>query len=460
MTLPIPSRHFATAPGAIAKASSPAASFEIPGLIAAVPTALPPARAARVSLWLILGFLAALLLWASLTTLETSASASGRIVPAGRLQVLSHPEGGQLQAILVRPGQQVKAGQPLLRLDPGLAAGELGRNASNAQALAARIARLEAEANGTAPVFPAPLEAEAPSLVAAERSLWRANRAERDAGSNAERARLDAARRSLAEAQADGAARDEARAQASRELALIASLVDKGLEPRISLDRARSALAQAEAGTVAASSNIARARAMVTEAQASLAGTTSRSHATTGDALAAARAELASLQAGLPSLSGRVDRSVIKSPVDGTVNRLLVNTIGSSAAPGAPLVEVVPQGEALVVDAQLKPADIGFVHPGQKALIRLSAYDSAVFGNLEGKVAHISADAVTNERTGETHYDVRITTTGQLRDQQGRPLAIAPGMVADVSLLGPPRTILAYLMTPFTRLQQQAFREK
>ena len=456
MTLPLPSSHFSPAVQSHAAAAAPG----LPAFITAVPTTLPAARAARVSMWLILSFLTALLLWASLTTLETSASAQGKIVPAGRLQVLSHPEGGQLQAILVRAGDQVKAGQPLLRLDPGLAEGELGRGTSSVQALSARIARLEAEANDTTPFFPAELEARAPGLVAAERSLWRATMAERSAGSGAERARLDAARRSLAEAQADAAARDEARAQAAREVALITSLVDKGLEPRISLERARSALAQAEAGSAGAQSSIARARAMVMEAQASLAGVTSRGRAATGDALAAARAELAGLQAGLPSLSGRVDRALIKSPVDGTVNRLLVNTIGSSAAPGAPLVEVVPHGEALVVDAQLKPADIGFVHPGQKALIRLTAYDSAVFGSLAGRVERISADAVTNDRTGETHYDVRISTSGQLRDQQGRPLAIAPGMVADVSLLGPPRTILAYLLTPFTRLQQQAFREK
>lgn len=457
MTLPIPSGQFATPP-AVPAASPPAAP--LPEMLMALPTSLAPARAASLAFRLIIGFLAALLLWAGLTTLETSAGATGKVVPAGRLQVISHPEGGQVKAILVRAGERVKAGQPLVRLDPGLAAGELGRTASSAQALAARIARLEAEANGTAPAFPPALEAEAPTLVAAERSLWRANMAQRDSAASAERARLDAARRSLSEAEADAAARTEVRAQAARELALIGTLVDKGLEPRITLDRARSALAQAEAAASAGASSVARARAMVREAEAGLASVTSRSRASAGDALAATRAELAALEAGLPALSGRVDRALLKSPVAGTVNRLLVNTIGSSAAAGAPLVEVVPEGEALVVDAQLKPADIGFVHPGQKALIRLTAYDSAVFGSLSGTVERISADAVTNERSGETHYDVRIRTSGQLRDQQGRPLAIAPGMVADVSLLGPERSVLAYLLTPFTRLQQQAFREK
>jgi adhesin transport system membrane fusion protein len=432
----------------------------LPGALMAVPTTMAPSRAARLAFWLIAGFLGLLLLWASLTSLATSVSATGRVVPAGRLQVLSHPEGGQIKAILVRPGQRVEAGQPLVRLDPGLAAGELGRSASSAQALAARIARLEAEASDTSPVFPSTLEAEAPALVASERSLWRANMQDRDSAASAERARLDAARRSLAEAEADASARTEASAQAARELALVTTLVDKGLEPRISLDRARSGLAQAQAAASAGASNVARARAMVREAEAGLASLLSRRRASAGDALAVARAELAQLEAGLPALAGRVDRAMVKSPVAGTVNRLLVNTIGSSAAPGAALVEVVPAGEALVIDAQLKPADIGFVHAGQKARIRLTAYDSAVFGSLDGAVAHISPDASTNERTGETHYDVRIATSGMLHDQQGRPLAIAPGMVAEVSLLGPERSVLAYLLSPFTRLSQQAFREK
>ncbi|MBB6227616.1 adhesin transport system membrane fusion protein [Polymorphobacter multimanifer] len=426
-----------------------------------LPDDLTPSAAARISFRLIVGSLAALLAWAALSRIEASATAPGTVVPAGKLQTVSHPEGGTLKAILVKPGQRVRAGAVLLRLDPGLAGGELGRNASARNALDARIARLRAEATGQAPVFPAALTVAAPALVAAEQAVHAARMASFASAGGGEAASVDAARRTLAEAEADAAARTEARAQAAREVTLMASLVEKGLEPRISLDRARSALAQAQAGADAAAAAIARARAGVTRAGAGLAGVSQNQRAEAGQALAAALAERAGLAAGLPSLAGRVDRTTIRAAADSVVNRVLVNTPGSAVTPGQALVELLPAGERLVIDARLKPADIAFAHAGQRATVRLTAYDSAVFGSLDGTVEAISPDAITDPRTGESHYDVRIRLKGAaLEDAGGAPLPIAPGMVAEVSLLGQPRSVLSWLLTPFTRLRQQAFRER
>ena len=132
-----------------------------------------------------------------------------------------------------------------------------------------------------------------------------------------------------------------------------------------------------------------------------------------------------------------------------------------SIRPVEPLVEIVPQGDALIVEAQVKPADIAFIHNGQRASVKLTAYDYTVYGALAGIVEQISPDAIINERTGETHYAIRIRTrNAALKAQDGSPLPISPGMMAEVDVLGHKRTVLSYLLTPISKLRENAFREK
>jgi adhesin transport system membrane fusion protein len=422
---------------------------------------LPPARVAQAMLWSIAGFSGAMLLWAGLARVNETAVAIGRVAPSRQLQVASNLEGGVITAILVRPGDRVQAGQLLMRLDPGAAAADFGRSSAMTNALAARIARLEAEVDGRAPAFPTALEAAAPAAVAAERALWSARQGDKSAASAGNTARADGAIRSLAQVEAQARSAIEARAQAARETAMIAPLVDKGIEPAISLDRARSALVQADAGAVAAAEAVRRARAAVAEADAATRGDLGRFRSQAVDALAAARAELAGQSAGLPALQTRVDRTAIRSPIAGTVQRVLSTTVGGSVSPGAPLVEIVPGGDRLVIDAQVRPQDIAFVHPGQKARIKLTAYDASVYGALPGTVERISPDAIVNERTGETHFAVRIVTgASALKAPDGAAMPIGAGMVAEVNLLGRKRSVLSYLLGPVTKLSENAFREK
>lgn len=422
---------------------------------------MAPTLASRLLLWSILGFCVVMIAWAAVAEVNETASAPGRIVPQRPLQVVSHVDGGVVAAILVRPGDVVAAGQPLLRLDPGAAAADYGRSSAAANALAARILRLEAEAAGQSPAFPVALSAAAPGAVSAEQALWQAHQRDAANGLTGVAARIDGARRALAEAEASAAAAAEAQAQAAREVTMLAPLVDKGIEPRLALDRARSALVQAQASAAGGAEAVARARAAVVEARAAAAAVTDRWRAEASNGLAQARAELAGQQAGLPSLQRRVEQAEIRSPVSGTVQRVLVGTVGSAAAPGAPLVEVVPKDGALAIAARVRPRDIGFVHIGQPAAVRITAYDSSVYGTLKGRVTRISPDAVADERGGEGWYEVRIETSQRgLVGPTGRPATIGSGMVAEVALLGAPRTVLSYLLSPVTRLREDAFRER
>lgn len=418
-----------------------------------------PSAASNLLLWIILAFLAVFVLWAALTKLDRSVHASGRIVPSAQLQVVSNLEGGIVDAILVKTGDIVRQGQVLLRLDRTATGADFGSNQSQYEALTARIARLEAEVSGRAPAFPA-ANASMAEQVEIERALYGSRMADLSSLLAAASARVSQAQRSVSEAEAALDSRRAALQAAETELRLIRPLVERGIEPRLSLVQAENQAAVAASNVAAASAAVTRASAQVAEAQASLSQQRQDWRSRAAQDLAAAKAEMIALRRTLPALSARLDRTEVRSPLSGRVNRVLVSTVGGTVQPGQPLAEIVPSEGSLLVEAQVKPADIAWVRLGQRARINVTAYDTAVYGALHGKVISLSPDATLNERTGESFYTVKVATNEKLRDQAGRPLDIGPGMVTDVSLLGDKRSVLSYIFSPFTRLSQTALREQ
>lgn len=415
-----------------------------------------PRSAANALLWSILAFVLLFVIWASLTEIDRTVRGQGRVVPSSRMQVISNLEGGIVADILVQAGQTVAAGAPLLRLDQTLSGAELGSSQAATDALAVKVARLTAEVEGRAPVYPAT----DPVLVTIEQALHDARMAELASLVAGGQARVIQAERSLAEAQAVYAARSSARRSSATERDLIRPLVERGIEPRIALVQSENAAAIAENEAVAASAAITRARAGLNEARAAQAQAAQDWRARAATELTAARAELSARSRTLPALSSRVDRTLVKAPVSGRVNRVLVTTIGGSISPGQPLVELVPSRDSLQIEALINPKDIGSVRLGQRARIDITAYDPAVYGSLNGEVVVISPDAILDERTGESHYLVRVRTNkSALFDKAGRSLPIGPGMVATVNLTGDKRSVMSYILTPITRLSETAFRE-
>ena len=219
-----------------------------------------------------------------------------------------------------------------------------------------------------------------------------------------------------------------------------------------------AAVAAGEAAQAAAA--IARAQAAVGEARAMLGQVRETWRAQAGADLAAAQAEMAARARTMPALADRVRRQLLTAPVDGRVNRVLVTTVGSSVPANQPIVEVVPSADRLTIEAAVSPRDIAAVRLGQRARVNITAYDSAIYGGMEGRVVTISPDATIDERTGDSHYTVRVEgDAAAFRDAAGRRLAIGPGMTADVNLLGDKRSVMAYLLTPLVRLAENAARE-
>jgi adhesin transport system membrane fusion protein len=421
---------------------------------------IKPKAVSNLLLWLILGFVAVFVIWASVVKLDRTVHALGRVVPSSRLQVLSNLEGGIVSEILVRAGDIVRRGQPLVRLDRTQAGAELGSSEATVGALAAKIARLQAEIAGRDPVYPAASTSEIAEQINIERSLHTARMSDLASLSLAAAARETQASRAVTEARAAYQSRVSARDSARRQLDLMRPLVDRGIEPQLTLIQLENTAAIAITDAAQAAAGIARAESAVAEAHASLSQVRGAWRAQAGTELAAAQAELTARRQGVPALADRLSRATMSAPVNGRVNRVLVSTVGASIGAGQPIVEVVPSEDALTVEAMVSPKDIASVRLGQRAKVNITAYESAIYGGMDGKVVIISPDATVDERTGDSHYMVRVRADAQnFRGPDGRRLAIGPGMTADVNLIGDKRSIMAYILSPFTRLSENAFRE-
>ena len=399
---------------------------------------IKPRAASNLLLWGVVGFVLVFFVWAAFAELDRTVRGMGRVIPSSQLQIVSALEAGIVEQIFVRSGQRVRANDPLLLLDPTQSGAELGSGSAALSALEARAARLEAEVAGRAPVFPAPRDDMMRDQIRIEEALYRARASALAGLTGAASARLSGAERAVAEAQAAYRARTANRDARQAEARILRPLVERGIEPRLSLIQAEGAAAIAASEAAGAAASIARAS---TE-------------------LATTQAELAARRRALPALAERVQRTTLRAPLSGTVNRVLVTTRGSAIQPSQPLVEIVPSQESLLIEVRIRPQDIASVRMGQLARVAITAYDRAVYGTLEARVVAISPDAVSEERTGETYYVVRVRTDANaLRDRQGRSFPIGPGMIAEADLLGDRRTVLQYILSPLSRLSERAFRE-
>jgi membrane fusion protein, adhesin transport system len=421
---------------------------------------IAPNKAANLLLWCIVAFFAIFLIWAALAELDRAVRGNGRVIPSAELQTVSNLEGGIVGKILVKPGQIVKQGTPLIELDATQSVSELGSTQTATDALGARAERLRAEIQGRSPNF---AESNNPLLreqIQTERALHQARLAELASTTQAARAQLVQAERAAGEAHAAVTSREAAASAARQQLEMIRPLVSQGIEPRLSLVQAESSSAVANAELVQAHEALARAQAGVAAARASIAQQRSDWRSRAAAELAATGSDRDARQSALLALTDRLDRRIVRAPLSGRVNRVLVSTVGGTVRPGEPIVEIVPMNDSLVIEAFIDPKDIAFVRIGQPARTSITAYDSAIYGTLAGKVTGISPDAVLDQRTGASHFIVRVEMDQpSIKDRQGHRLPVGPGMVASVSLLGDKRTVLAYLLTPITRLSETAFRE-
>ena len=414
-----------------------------------------PLRARYLLRWIGI-ILLVVLLWAAFATVDEVTRGSGKVIPSRQVQVIQAVDGGVVAEILVREGQSVEAGQSLFRIDETRFVSSLRENRVQYLALLAKAARLRALAENTPFELPPEIMKEDPKLVEEERSMYNARRSELEAQLSIARQQMTQRSQELIEVRS----RREQAAQGydltARELAMTKPLAASGAVSDVELlrlerdvSRYRGERDQAAAQTVRLQSAIAEASRKVQELEIIFRNEMRNE-------LAETMAKLNSLSEGSTALSDRVQHANIKSPVKGTVKRLMVTTVGGVLQPGKEIVEIVPTDDALLLEARIAPKDIAFLSPGQKAMVRFTAYDFAIYGGLEAVIEHIAADTVTDD-DGNAFYLVRVRT---LKSSLGESMPIIPGMVAEVDIMTGRKSILAYLLKPVIRAKSHAFTER
>lgn len=415
--------------------------------------------AGSVLLFTIIAFLLLAFTWAAITELDEVTRGEGKVVPSRNLQVVQTMEGGVLAELRVREGERVEEGDIIMVLGAGMLEGGYQENLQRYYALQARIERLLAEVNQSELLFSPDVLSNASGVVSAETRLFEARQAELESELLVLARQLAQRREELEELRATAATAEESIVLAESELELVEPLVERGLEPELTRLQVKRQLSELRGERSRSHSGMERAAAAISEIEARRAAATDAFTARALADLSDATAQAAELEAVLPAQAEQVARSNVRSPVDGIVNRLHLTTLGGVASPGEPLAEVVPLDDALLIEAHIRPADIAFLHPGQRVKVKLTAYDFARYGGLDGELVVIGADAVETPERDELTYPVQVRTEGHLYDADGEPLDIIPGMVAEVDILSGKRSVLDYLLEPVVKVRDRALRD-
>lgn len=395
-------------------------------------------RTSRLVLLCTLALFVAGIIWAHFAVLDEVKRGNGRVISSRQTQVLQSLEGGLVLEILVREGDIVKQSQVLMRIDDTKFSADLGEVRERRASNAARVARLEAEVAGAEkPTFSDELVRSAPQLVETERNLF-------------------AARVKKVSQDIDVLAQQETRLAGSlkllsREVEITRNLYAQRVVPEIEMLRL-----ERQASEI---------RGQLAETQSRITNIKTAFRSQAEEDLAKSRGDLAVLEENIKSAQDRVRRADLKSPVNGIVNKLNVTTVGAVVQPGANLMDIVPLDDSLLVEGRIRPQDIAFIRAGQDAVVKITAYDSSVYGSLKGKVERISADTISDDKPergekAETFYRVMVRTEKNHLGTAENPLPIIPGMVTTVEILTGAKSVLDYIVKPARMLRDEALRER
>lgn len=415
-----------------------------------------PLRARALVRWTAV-FLVLMTIWAAFAEVDEVTKGEGRVIPSSQLQILQSVDGGVVEAINVKAGQYVAVGTLLLSVDPTRFESTLSDNRSQYLALRIKAARLEALIADAGFEPPAKEAAEAPELVLREMALFQSSREEFEAGIAIAKQQVEQRRREIEGATARYDHAVQGLDLASRELNVTRPLVSSGAVSEVEVLRLERQVSTLTGERDLASSQMKVSRSALTEAQRKVEEFTLNFRNRWQTDLGETMAKLNSLSASRGALADRVKKAHIRSPVRGTVKRLLVNTVGGVVQPGQDVVEIVPLDDALLLETRIAPRDIAFLRPEQPAMVKFTAYDFSIYGGLEAEVDQIGADSVIDEKDGKAYYIVRVRTR---KTSLGDDLPIIPGMVAEVDIITGKKTVLSYLLKPILRAQSSALRER
>jgi membrane fusion protein, adhesin transport system len=403
------------------------------------------------------------LAWAAFAEIDELARGEGKVIPVSKTQIVQSSEAGIVQTIAVQLGQVVRKGELIVQLNNTTTESSLGEANAKARALGAKVARLALEEVGKYDVdfvCPDDVKAVASKVCDNEESLFAANKASYLNKLGVLQERVRQRENELSEAQANIVRLQQNIEAATRQYDLMSPLAKKGLVAQTQLLTVERELTDQRGQIDVYTESLERLRGAVEEAKLQVDELALQLRQQALTEKAQTLAELSVIDETIRGASDRVDRTDIRSPVDGIVNTLEVNTIGAYVDPGTVIAGIVPTADILLIEAKISPRDVAFIRRGQKAIVKVTAYDFSIFGGLEGEVTNISADSIVEKEKGETFYLVQVKTDQSELKRNGKSYPIIPGMVASVEIMTGRKTILSYLMKPINKAQSVALTER
>ena len=412
----------------------------------------------------IIGFFAIAVAWAWLAQIDEIARGECKVITASQTQYVQNLEGGIIEKILAQEGDLVKKDQVLFQLDRLRFASAYREGQQGELGLRAKVARLTAEVQGTALQMPAEVQKSAKALADSEAAVHRARLGDL-AGKNAVlREQLAQRMQEVVELQSKRDRTQEQLEILTREIAITAPMVKEGAVSEVELLRLQRESTRIRADLDAATLAIPRARSAIEEAKRRMQDNESQFRSQAAGELSAARNELAKVAETVPGLEDKMARTLVRSPVNGVVKTIANKTPGGVVQPGTPMAEIVAVEDSLLIEARIRPQDIAFVSVGQKATVKLAAYDYSIYGGIEGKLVYVSADSIQPQAqpglAPEPYYVAHVRTVKPGVEYRGKMLPVIPGMTGQVDILTGRRSVLYYLLKPVNKILERSLTER
>ena len=407
--------------------------------------------------WIIAVFM--FIAWANFALIDEIARGDGEIIPGGENQMIQNLEGGILEEILVAEGEIIKKGQILIKIDNQKSISSFSTNEIKLNAIEAKIIRLKAQSSGKEILVSEKLLKSIPILIENEKSLYFVNMKKLEATLNVLKEQLIQKKFSLSEAKTQEIHLKSSLSIINQEVKITKPMVARGVSSKIDFLKLRREKNEIKLKYLATSNSIPRLESAIKEVNNRILESTFIFKSESKVKLNEAITELRGLHSNNTALKDEVTRTIVRSPMEGIVQKIFLHTLGGVVKPGADIMEIVPNHQALLVEVKIKPSDIAFIYFGQKAIVKFSAYDFSIFGGLEGKVIHISPDTISDQKDN-VFYTVRIKTNKSYIGRKDKPLKIIPGMTVNVDIVTGQKSVLDYILKPILKTKQYSFSER